>query len=167
MKHSAEVALGDQVAGAIDGGRAAGLQSDHVMEAFARGQLVHLCGLVGGRRQRPFAEEVLAGVQRGHPHLKRHAYADGDQVHVTVIDHLGRIGECERNPEVFGRLVRSFLTTGADRGDLEFGKRLQSRNVGIAALTLAGVCANDPDTDFVSRHDAVSLRERAGAVATS
>ena len=65
--------------------------------------------------------------------VKRHAYADGDKVHVRMIDHLGGIGECERDPEVFGRLVGSFLTTGADRGDLEFGKRLQSRNVGTAA----------------------------------
>jgi hypothetical protein len=30
-----------------------------------------------------------------------------------MIDDLGRIGECERNLEVFGRLIRGFLTTGA------------------------------------------------------
>jgi hypothetical protein len=63
--------------------------------------------------------------------------------------------------EVFGSLIRGFLTTSTDCGDLEFGKRLQSRDVGTAALAVMGVCADDPDTDFFSRHYAVSSRERA------
>ena len=106
---------------------------------------------------------MLAGVQSRHPHLmvKRHAHADRDQVHVTVIDHLGGIGKGEWNAEVFRSLVRGFLTTGADRRDLEFGERLQGRDVGAATPAVTHVCADDPNTDFFSCHDAVSLRLRA------
>jgi hypothetical protein len=42
--------------------------------------------------QRPFAVEMLAGIQSGHPQLmvKRHSHADRDEVHVGMLDHFVR-----------------------------------------------------------------------------
>src|SRR5580700_307663 len=53
-------------------------------DPFAGGQITHLLSLLGSGRKRPFAVEMLAGIQSGHPHLmvKRHPHADRDEVHV-------------------------------------------------------------------------------------
>ena len=38
--------------------------------SFTDGQITHLLSLLSGGCKRPFAEEMLAGMQSGHPHLQ-------------------------------------------------------------------------------------------------
>jgi hypothetical protein len=61
--------------------------------------------------KRPFAVEMLAGIQSGHPQLivKRHGHADGDEVHVWMLDHFVRVGKSVGNSEMLGRFVCGFL----------------------------------------------------------
>src|ERR1700716_1528824 len=77
--------------------------------------------------------------------VKRHSHADRDEV------------KSVGNPEMLGRLVCGFLAARADRRDLEFRKRAQGRNVGIAPPAVAHICSNDANTDFFYRHDDFSL----------
>ena len=107
--------------------------------SFTDGQITHLLSLLSGGCKRPFAEEMLAGIQSGHPQLmvKRHPHADQDEVHVGMLDHFVRVGKSVGNPEMLGRFVCGFLAARADRRDLELRKRAQGRNVGIAPRVLA------------------------------
>jgi len=100
--------------------------------------ITHLLSLLGGGRKRPFAVEMLAGIQSGHPELmvKRHSHADRDEVHVGMLDHFVRVGKSVRNSEMLGRFVCGFLAARADRRDLELRKRAQGRHVGIASRPL-------------------------------
>jgi hypothetical protein len=118
-----------------------------------------LLSLLSGGRKRPFAVEMLAGIQSGHSQLmvKGHPHADGDKVHVGMLDHFVRVGESVGNPEMLGRFVCGFLAARADRRDLELRKRGQGRNVGIAPPAVAHICSNDANTDFFYRHNDFSL----------
>jgi integrase len=40
-----------------------------MVDPFADGQITHLLSLLGSGRKRPFAVEMLAGIQSGHPQL--------------------------------------------------------------------------------------------------
>jgi len=129
---------------------------------FTDGQITHLLSLLSGGRKRPFAIEMLAGIQSGHPQLmvKRYSHADRDEVHAGMLDHFVRVG----NPEMLGRFVCGFLAARADRRDLELRKRAQGRNVGVAPPTVAHICSNDANVDFFCRHDVFNslvLRSRA------
>src|SRR5258708_15432390 len=86
-------------------------------DPFAGGQITHLLSLRGSGRKRPFGEEMLAGIQSGHPHLmvKRYADADRDEVHVGMLDHFIRVGKSVGDAEMLGRFVGSFLPARADR----------------------------------------------------
>ena len=121
---------------------------------FTEGQITHLLSLLSGGRKWPFAVEMLAGIQSGHPQLmvKRHSHADRDEVHVGMLDHFVRVGKSVGNPEMLGRFVCRFLAARADRRDLELRKRAQGRNVGIAPPTVAHICSDDANADFFCRH---------------
>src|ERR1700693_148174 len=135
--------------------------------SFTDGQITHLLGLLSGGRKRPFAEQMRAGIQSGHPQLmvKRHPHADRGKVHVAMLDHFVRVGKSMGNPEMLGRFVCGFLAARADRRDLELRKRAQGRNVGIAPPAVAHVCSNDANSDFLCRHflflSAVSVTRRS------
>src|ERR1700726_2485052 len=96
-------------------------------DPFTDGQITHLFSLLSGGCKRPFAVEMLAGIQSGHPQLmvKRHPHADRDEVHVGMLEHFVRVGKSMENPEMLSRFVCGFLATGADRRDLELRKRAQ------------------------------------------
>src|SRR5882762_367191 len=130
-----------------------------MVDSFADGQITHLLSLLSAGRKRPFTVEMLTGIQGGHPQLmvRRHAHADRDEVHVWMLDHFVRVGKSVGNSEVLGRFVCGFLSARADRRDLEFRKRAQGRNVGIAPPAVAHICSNDANTDFFYRHDDFSL----------
>jgi hypothetical protein len=130
-----------------------------MVDPFADGQITHLLSLLGSGRKRPFAVEMLAGIQSGHPQLmvKRHPHADRDEVHVGMLDHFVRVGKSVGNTEMLGRFVGGFRAARADRRDLELRKRAQGRNVGIAPPAVAQTCSNDADTDFACHHDVSSL----------
>jgi hypothetical protein len=40
-----------------------------MVDTFPDGQITHLLSLLSGGRKRPFAVEMLAGIQGGHPQL--------------------------------------------------------------------------------------------------
>jgi len=126
-----------------------------VVTPFTDSQITHLVSLLSGGRKRPFAVEMLAGIQSGHPQLmvKRHPHADRDEVDVGMLDHFARVGKGMGNPEMLGRFVSGFTAARADRRDLELRKRAQGRNVGIAPPAVAHICSNDADADFFCRHD--------------
>src|SRR6266576_6892055 len=123
-------------------------------DPFTDGQITHLLSLLSGGRKRPFAVEMLAGIQSGHPQLmvKRHPHADRDEVHVGMLDHFVRVGKSVGNSEMLGRFVCDFLAARADRRDLELRKRAQRRNVGIAPPAVAHSTSNDANTDPIFRH---------------
>src|ERR1700722_14519072 len=127
-------------------------------DPFTDGQITHLLSLLSGGRKRPFAVEMLAGIQSSHPQLmvKRHPHADRDEVHVWMLEHFVRVGKSVRNSEMLSRFVCGFLAARADRCDLELRKRAQGRNVGIAPPAVAHTCSNDANTDFFYRHDVPS-----------
>src|SRR5712671_2853440 len=128
-------------------------------DPFTDGQITHLLSLLSGGRKRPFAVEMLAGIQSSHPQLmvKRYPHADRDDVHVGMLDHFVRVGKSVGNSEMLGRFVCGFLAAGADRRDLERRKRAQGWNVGIAPSAVAHTCSNDANADFIFRHDDFSL----------
>jgi hypothetical protein len=66
-----------------------------MVDPFTDGQITHLLSLLGSGRKRPFAVEVLAGIQSSHTQLmvKRHPHADRDEVYVWMLDHLARVGK--------------------------------------------------------------------------
>ena len=99
-----------------------------MVDPLTDGQITHLLSLLSGGRKRPFAVEMLAGIQSGHPQLmvKRHPHADRDEVHVWMLDHFVRVGKSVGNSEMLGRFVRGFLAARADRRDLELRKRLNA-----------------------------------------
>src|SRR5580704_15739613 len=134
-----------------------------MVDPLSDGQITHLLSLLSGGRKRPFAVEMLAGVQSSHPQLKvkRHPYADRDEVHGWMLDHFVSVGKSVGNFEMLGRLVCGFLTTRADCRDLELRKRAQGRNVGIAPPAVAHTCSNDANTDFLCSHDDFSLSWRS------
>jgi hypothetical protein len=101
---------------------------------------------------------MLAGIQGGHPHsmVKRHPYADRDEVNVGMLDHFLRVGKSVRKSEMLGRFVCGFLVARADRRNLELRKRAQGRNVGIAPPAVAHIGSNDANTDYLCRHDEFS-----------
>jgi hypothetical protein len=105
-----------------------------MVDPFTDGQITHLLSLLSGGRKRPFAVEMLAGIQSSHPQLmvKRHPHADRDEVHVRMLDHFVRVGKSVGNSEMPGCFVCGFLAARADCRDLELRKRAQGRNVGIA-----------------------------------
>src|ERR1700730_16496081 len=126
-----------------------------MVDSFADGQITHLLSLLSGGRKWPFAVEMLAGIQGGQPQLmvRRHAHADRDEVHVWMLDHFVRVGKSVGNSEMLGRFVCGFLTARADRRDLEFRKRAQGRNVGIASPSVTYIYSNKANTDFFCGHD--------------
>src|SRR5260370_3980612 len=130
-----------------------------MVDPFTASQITHLLSLLSGGRKRPFAVEMLAGIQSGHPQLmvKRHPHADRDEVHVGMLDHFVRVGKSVGNPEMLGCFVCGFLAARADRRDLELGKRAQGRNVGIAPPAVSHICSNDANTASFCRHDDFSL----------
>src|ERR1700720_2456915 len=130
-----------------------------MVDPVTDGQITHLLSLLSGGRKRPFAVEMFAGIQSGHPQLmvKRHPHADCDEVHVWMLDHFVRVGKGLGNSEMPGRFVCGFLAARADRRDLELRKRAQGWNVGIAPPAVAHTCPNNANTDFFWRHDVSSL----------
>src|ERR1700724_2200135 len=94
-----------------------------MVDPFMSGQITHLLSLLSGGRKRPFAVEMLAGIQSGHPHLmvKRYPHADRDEVHVGMLDHFVRVGKSVRNSEMLGRFAAGVhwdRGTGEDHDDL-------------------------------------------------
>src|ERR1700720_5007177 len=73
-----------------------------MVDTFPDGQITHLLSLLSGGRKRPFAVEMLAGIQSGHPQLmvKRDPHADRDEVHVWMLDHFVRVGKSVGNSEM-------------------------------------------------------------------
>src|ERR1700724_3384554 len=138
-----------------------------MVDPFMSGQITHLLSLLSGGRKRPFAVEMLAGIQSGHPQLmvKRHPHAERDEVHVWMLDHFVRVGKSVGNSEMLGRFVCGFLAARADRRDLELRKRAQGRNVGIAPPAVTHIRSNDANSDFLCRHflflSAVSVTRRS------
>src|SRR3984893_18127847 len=124
-------------------------------DPFTDGQITHLLSLLSGGRKRPFAVEMLAGIQSGNPQLmvRQYAHADRDEVHVWMLDHFVRVGKSVGNSEMLGRFVCGFLAARANRRDLELRKRASGRNVGIAPPAVAHICSNDANTDFFGSHD--------------
>src|ERR1700682_4264424 len=129
-----------------------------MVDPLTDSQITHLLSLLSGGRKRPFAVEMLAGIQSSHPQLmvKRHPHADRDEVPVGMLDHFVRVGKGVGNSEMLGRFVCGFPAARADRRDLELTKRAQGRNVGIAPPAVAHTCSNDANTDFLRRHEALS-----------
>src|SRR5260370_9926514 len=119
-----------------------------MVDPLTDGQITHLLSLLSGGCKRPFAVEMLAGIQSGHPQLmvKRHPHADRDEVHVGMLDHFVRVGKSVWNPEMLGRFVRAFLAAPAARRDLELRKRAQGRNLRIPPPALAAPFSHDPTT---------------------
>src|SRR6202521_2055126 len=130
-----------------------------MVDPLTDSQITHLLSLLSGGRKRPFAVEMLAGIQSSHPQLmvRRHPHADRDEVHVWMLDHFVRVGKSVGNSEMLGRFVCGFLAARADRRNLELRKPAQGRNVGIAPPAVAHTCSNDANTDFFYRHDDFSL----------
>src|SRR6266403_556003 len=126
-----------------------------MVDLFTDGQITHLLSLLSGGRKRPFAVEMLAGIQSSHPQLmvKRHPNADRDEVHIGMLEHFVRVGKSVGNSELLSRFVCGFLAARADRRDLELTKRAQGRNVGIAPPAVAHTCSNDANTDLFCCHD--------------
>src|SRR4030081_2353145 len=130
-----------------------------MVDPLTDSQITPLLSLLIGARKRPFAVEILAGIQSSHPQLmvKRHPHADRDEVHVWMLDHFVRVGKSVGNSEMLGRFVCGFLAARADRRALELRKDDQGRNVSIAPPAVAHTCSNDANTDFFYRHDGFSL----------
>src|SRR5580704_8850111 len=130
-----------------------------MVDPLTDGQITHLLSLLSRGRKRPFAVEMLAGIQSSHPQLmvKRHPHADQDEVHVWMLEHFVRVGKSVGNSKMLGRFVCGFLTARADRRDLELRKRAQGRYVGIAPPAVAHTCSNDANTDSFCRHRDFSL----------
>ena len=63
-----------------------------MVDPFADGQVTHLLSLLGSGRKRPFAVEMLAGIQSSYPQLmmKRHPHADRDKVDVGALVQIGK-----------------------------------------------------------------------------
>ena len=61
-----------------------------MVDSFTHGQITHLLSLLSGGGKRPFAVEMLTGIQSSHSQLmmKRHSHADRDEVDVGMLDHF-------------------------------------------------------------------------------
>src|SRR5260221_3636445 len=96
-----------------------------MVDPFTASQITHLLSLLSGGRKRPFAVEMLAGIQSSHPQLmvKRHPHADRDEIHVGMLDHFVRVGKSVGNTEMLGRFVCGFLSARTDRPDFELKNR--------------------------------------------
>jgi hypothetical protein len=74
-----------------------------------------------------------------------------------MLEHFVRVGKSVGKSEMLGRFICGFLAARAHRRDLEFRKRAQGWNVGIAPPAVAYICSNDANTNFFSRHECFSV----------
>ena len=162
--HLADKAGLDQFLHVHHRGIDAGLQTDRGDEPFGFGELRQFHRL--GRRppQRPFAIDVLAGLERrlGRCVMRRHAHDDGHRVDLRRGDHPAVVVEGQSGAP---SLTRRFGTIGirsADRGQLDLCTGPQRRQVGTGRPGTRDAGADQAQPNFV-RHIA-SSRQIAGSV---
>ena len=130
--HLADKAGLDQFLHVHHGRIDAGLQADRGDEPLGLGQRRQLHGL--GRRppERPFAIDVLAGLQcrLGRRVVRRHAHDDGDRVDLRRGDHLAPVVEGQPGALRLARRLGAVGPGGADRRQLHIRTGLHRRQVG-------------------------------------
>ena len=129
--HLADIAGLDQFLHVHHGGIDAGLQADRGDEPLGLGQRRQFHGLRRRPPERPFAIDVLAGLQRrlGRRVVRRHAHDDGDRVDLRRGDHLAVVVEGQPRAVGLARRLGAVGPGGADRGQLDIRAGLHRRQV--------------------------------------
>jgi hypothetical protein len=145
-QNATDIALGDQVLGVIDRRRHLALQPDGVADPFALCCSEHSRGFIGVAAQRPFAIDVLPGLDRGYDRrvVVGHLHADRDQIDVGMLSQFRGIAKRQRHPVMLRCCVGRNLPGCANGGDLEVRKRLQSWDVSIEANPRLGLTPTMP-----------------------
>lgn len=144
------------------GGEALQADRDAAVRAGRRGG--HLLRLGEVAAERPFAVDVLAGLQRGQDDrpVLGDLHRDADEIDLGVPRQ--RQGVAERATGVEDRPggVRQRLAPRRDRRQLIVGQRRQRRDVSVAGPAALGVGADDSDPDRPA-HTALPACVRADA----
>ena len=74
-----------------------------------------------------------------------------------MLRELFRVGKRQRNPEMPGRRLGQFLTGRADRRDLEFRKRLKSRDVSNRGKSPVRTGPDNSHADLAARRHDIPL----------
>ena len=112
--------------------------------------IAHPGGFVGVTAERPFAIDVLPGLDCDHDGqvVIRYLHADRDQIDVRMPRQFLGVAKRQRHPIMPRRCVRRILPRRAHSGDLEVRKRLQGRNMGDRGKPTARIYPDDSYADF-------------------
>ena len=162
-RDSADLAVGDDLAGQLRGRRADIVEARHVDEAAGLGCREHVLAFVGTKPQRLLAEYMLAGSKCRECNLLVRVLGTGDHhcINARVGNQRAPIRCGTREPELPRLFRRTFRRGGADhlergaqcriedRGDSRHGHRM-----GLAHVA----AAHDADAD--TRHGVTSICKR-------
>jgi len=125
------------------------LEPDSMAHPCVLGRIQHPPGLLGIPAERPFAIDVLAGLDRRdhRPVVVGHLHRDRHQVDIRVSCQFLRVGKRQRYLEMPGRRLGRFLPGRAHRGDLEVRQRPQRRDMGDRREPPVRAQPDDPDAD--------------------
>jgi len=86
-QHPADIALGNQILQVVDRRRHLALQPDRMADPASIRGIAQPDGFGGVAAERPFAIDMLAGLDRGHhrPVMVGHLDADRDQVDIGML----------------------------------------------------------------------------------
>src|ERR1700730_6970969 len=155
-QNSADVPIGDQVLGVVDRWRYLALQSDGMPDSLAVCCISDPGGFVGITAERPFAIDVLPGLDCGHDGqvVIGHLHADRDQIDIRMLSQLFGIAKRQRHPVMPCRCLCRILPRRTYSVDLEVRKLLQGRNMGDRCKPTARICPDNSYADIsVRRHD--------------
>jgi hypothetical protein len=154
-KYLADVTIGDQVFDIVDRRRHLALQTDGVPHAAPLGRVEHAHRLFGVPAERPFAIDVLAGIDRRHHRrvMIRHFDADRDQIDIGMRRHLRRIGKRQLCAVTLGGRLGGLLPCRAHCDDRELRQGPERRNMRNRGKASAGAGSDDADPNLAAgRH---------------
>src|SRR5580704_9244405 len=110
-QNATDKAIGDQVLGVVDRRRYLALQSDGMPDSLAVCCIAHPDGFVGITVERPFAIDVLPGLDCGHGGqvVIGHLHADRDQIDIRMLSQLFGIAKRQRHPVMPCRFLHTAL----------------------------------------------------------
>jgi hypothetical protein len=155
-QHLANEAVRDQLPEILDLRGDTRLGPDHAQDSLGLSKRGEFLGLGQPVTERPFAVDVLAGLDRRlHDfQMMRHLHRDGDDVDLGRRDQLGDIG---KGPRQTGRSGRLFSTGEAGVGNADdlvaLGERMQRGDMGPCRPAPAWLQPDYADPETLPCHD--------------